>query len=948
MRVAIIGGGPRGLWAAERLLDLASGRGAHLDVDVWDDRPLGEGSAYRRDQPDAWRLNVTSRNVTAGIGSFDDWRRAHGESDPLDAFPPRALVGRFLADAWGALSRRMAGGDCLSHVARRVRSIRREGEEWLVDGAPYDEVLLATGHAADWPGALHHDWSGPARLVPTTPDGLSPASVPPGSAVACRGAALTFIDVALALTEGRGGRFVDADAGVRYVPSGSEPRTLWPASRSGRFMEVKPDPHGPLASLDVADALATGSERVARASDLDDLTDALRDTAAALLAASGQFDAEGHRAAIDRVLTGSDASGDPVAELRESWEVAVGVRPPTAAWAVGEAWRKLYPAIVERASFEGRASLAGFAELAHTLERVGFGPPPVNAAKILALCDAGLIDASHLASPEAAYADADVVVDCVIPPPGVVAGTLVGDLVEHGVLTACEDCRGVRIGRDGTAVGADHLAVVGRDTEDVTLGNDTLSRTLHDVLERWAARVADRASGRTDAEAGVHGTPPLTARLEPWMTDLFADPDACADLLEQNGSPVNVLDPAPALRNASELVAAGEEAGIDVRVFFARKANKALAFVDALAAAGHGVDVASERELRQVMDAGAPGERIILSAAVKPDALLRLAVEAGVVVSVDSVAELDRLAALASGTGVRVAPRLAPDPASLPPTRFGERLATWVDALGAARAGVEFVGVHVHLHGYAAADRRIALGEALALVDALVAAGHAPAFIDLGGGVPMSYLDDGDEWAAYHAAREAMVRGDVEPFTWKAHPLATTYPYHQSPVRGGWLGEVLGGALASGEVVADALRRRGLRLHLEPGRSLLDGCGVTLARVAFVKERSDGVPLVGLEMNRTQCRSTSDDFLVDPVLVRHGEPGRPVEAFLVGAYCIEDELILMRRMRFPRGVAPGDVIALPNTAGYLMHILESASHQIPLAKNVVRTPSGWVRDRIDG
>ena len=40
-------------------------------------------------------------------------------------------------------------------------------------------------------------------------------------------------------------------------------------------------------------------------------------------------------------------------------------------------------------------------------------------------------------------------------------------------------------------------------------------------------------------------------------------------------------------------------------------------------------------------------------------------------------------------------------------------------------------------------------------------------------------------------------------------------------------------------------------------------------------------------------------------------------------------------------------IALPNTGGYLMHILESASHQIPLAANAVRTDHGWVRDDID-
>ena len=59
-------------------------------------------------------------------------------------------------------------------------------------------------------------------------------------------------------------------------------------------------------------------------------------------------------------------------------------------------------------------------------------------------------------------------------------------------------------------------------------------------------------------------------------------------------------------------------------------------------------------------------------------------------------------------------------------------------------------------------------------------------------------------------------------------------------------------------------------MRCEPGRSLLDGCGVTAARVEFRKQRRDGTWLIGLAMNRTQCRSTSDDFLVDPLLV----PGR--------------------------------------------------------------------------
>jgi diaminopimelate decarboxylase len=140
---------------------------------------------------------------------------------------------------------------------------------------------------------------------------------------------------------------------------------------------------------------------------------------------------------------------------------------------------------------------------------------------------------------------------------------------------------------------------------------------------------------------------------------------------------------------------------------------------------------------------------------------------------------------------------------------------------------------------------------------------------------------------------------------------------------------------------AEAIRARGLQLRCEPGRSLVDGCGLTAARVEFRKPRGDGTWLIGLAMNRTQCRSTSDDFLVDPLLLPVQPPEAEnsatgaIEGYLVGAYCIERELLTWRRLRFPRGVAVGDIIVFPNTAGYLMHILESASHQIPLARNLV-------------
>ena len=661
---------------------------------------------------------------------------------------------------------------------------------------------------------------------------------------------------------------------------------------------------------------------------------------------------------VRQIIRGDDTQrgADTVAELRHSWAVATGNARPDAAWAVGHAWRTLYPAVIWRSSYQRRDSLDDFGQLARRMERVAFGLTPPNAARLLALIDAGIVHPPKRVDVGSQRPVADTVVDAVIAPAGLVPGTLGAEIVR-------ESDR-LWVGPDGHVSGRRHLAVIGRDADGVLSGADSLNRSLHDVIPRWARRVIAEQGLRNCHEPGqgrcAEATVPLTGRLEPWAGSLLDDGNRCRELVDRYGSPVNVLHTAPMWRNMAELRDAGADAGVETRVFYARKANKALCFVDTARDAGHGIDVASERELQQVLDRGVPGDRVILSAAVKPDRLLRLALDHGVTVSVDTVAELARLVQLSSGAGnsadgtrrPRVAPRVAPDPSRLPATRFGELPAIWREALETAGMRFNVVGVHVHLHGYAVADRLVALEDALDVIDAAVDLGHRPEFIDLGGGVPMSYLDDRAQWETFHRARQRMVDGTGPSFTWKSDPLASTYPFHQSPVRGNWLREVLDGPVGDRGTAAEELIRRGLRLHLEPGRSLLDGCGLILARVAFLKERSDGVPLVGVEMNRTQCRTTSDDILVDPLLIRQpGAPERPAgsEGFLVGAYCIEDEVIIRRRLRFPAGVSTGDTIAIPNTAGYFMHILESASHQIPLAVNVVLEDSrcGGMADRID-
>ena len=493
MRIGIVGAGPRGLFAVERLwAHLPSD--AHVDVVLFDPQDPGVGAAYATDQPPHLRLNVTSAVVSGAwpgehtVPSFDRWRVANGESEPLEPFPPRARVGEYLRWFWTWLTDHTPEGATLTHRAAAVTAVERADEGWLVNGDPFDEVLLATGHEASWPGKLSGDGVIPA-VFPVA-KWLTEDRVPAGSRVAIRGAALTFIDAALTLTEGRGGRF-DGDwrTGLTYQASGREPSVIWPIARSGRWMDPKPQPGTAPATADPA-VMDRGRREVLDAPSRDEALAVVARTAVALGGDPDEVNA----------LMGP-VDGDPTTMLRERLAALTG--EPGSAWALGHAWRGLYDGLRER--FEGTdGDFASFARLAGLLERVAFGPPPINAAKIVALIDGGVIDPRSLtdgsldgATPEGLPGEPDVVIDAVLAPPGVVEGSLTGSLVERGVLMSPPGRRGVAVGPDASALTADGqpipgLACIGRATEDVVIGNDTLNRSLHPAVDGWARRIAGR------------------------------------------------------------------------------------------------------------------------------------------------------------------------------------------------------------------------------------------------------------------------------------------------------------------------------------------------------------------------------------------------------------------------------------------------------------------------
>ena len=144
MKVAIIGAGPRGLWAAEELFGRARQRGARIDLTVFNDGPLGSASAtgaFQPAGPGQWLLNVPATAIESRLGSFNAWRGAN------DSFPPRREVGEFLAASWRALENNTPRGCAVTFREVEVRDLDAHGAGFEVDGTVFDEVLVCTGHA---------------------------------------------------------------------------------------------------------------------------------------------------------------------------------------------------------------------------------------------------------------------------------------------------------------------------------------------------------------------------------------------------------------------------------------------------------------------------------------------------------------------------------------------------------------------------------------------------------------------------------------------------------------------------------------------------------------------------------------------------------------------------------------------------------------------------------
>jgi diaminopimelate decarboxylase len=436
--------------------------------------------------------------------------------------------------------------------------------------------------------------------------------------------------------------------------------------------------------------------------------------------------------------------------------------------------------------------------------------------------------------------------------------------------------------------------------------------------------------------------PKLTPKVSTNTRDFLAKKPLLFELTHAFGSPLNIVFPQQIVANFDSFRNVFKEQNILGKIFYAHKPNRSSALVKALSIVPDAyIDVASEMELQHALSCGFTGTRIGATGP-KSIAFLLLAIQHQVLISVDSLAELQTIhelqIKLKHKQEIPITFRLnsvhkGSQVASIKDSRFGirpEQLEKAFEILNSNKT-IHLKGFAFHLSSTSVKERARAIKNTLEIFEVANQAGFNPTMINIGGGFKVSYLEHKKNWSDFETELKKSVLGERESFTWNNQHFGlqttnktitgklNTYQYYSDSAADTFLKEILeytvdGDSQSIGEMLRDAM----IEVCIEPGRALLDQCGITLGSVLLTKESQEKNNLVSVEMNRSDMSFADQEVLIDPILIsKHSDKNqKPYQAFITGNLCLEADMLSQRKITFEAKPKPGDLLVFANTAGY--------------------------------
>jgi diaminopimelate decarboxylase len=388
-------------------------------------------------------------------------------------------------------------------------------------------------------------------------------------------------------------------------------------------------------------------------------------------------------------------------------------------------------------------------------------------------------------------------------------------------------------------------------------------------------------------------------------TGLVCDGVSIESIVERVDTPVYIYS-ARAIRDAYRAID-DAFAAHPHRIHYALKANSTLAIVRLLRSIGSAMDANSGGEIDVALRAGCPPADIVFTGVGKTRTEVERAIAIGVgAINAESAGELDRIASLAAAQGrqARVALRINPDidagshpniSTGLKINKFGVPLqdARSIYRERCDRAGLRFVGVHVHI------------GSQITSIEPLRRAARALTDLALQlreDGIALEHLDVGG---------------------------GLGIDYERRPI--------VGPAEYASAVIAE-VRRAGLSLLLEPGRAVVGRAAALVARVVDTKRYADGRQFAVLDAGMGELIRPALYGSYHQIVPVHPHSAPDTAWDIVGPICESSDVFARDRM-LP-AIEVDDLMAILDVGAY-GSVMASNYNRHPLPPEVLVDNGRW-------
>lgn len=417
------------------------------------------------------------------------------------------------------------------------------------------------------------------------------------------------------------------------------------------------------------------------------------------------------------------------------------------------------------------------------------------------------------------------------------------------------------------------------------------------------------------------------------------------------------------------------------RICYATKACTHPAIFEIIKEEGAGADTASYYETKCALENGIDPELIDLNGNCKEDFLIEDAIEKNILIVADSAEEFGLVSEIAKKTGKRARTLLRISGYDLGQvtaegvftagmwTKFGVPLKYIPEFIKSLEhyENIDLLGFHTHI-GSQIADVEpylAVIGKMIEMSLLLKETGRDCKIINIGGGYPVSYIDKETWEYVLNKIRESYVKskegdfsglflwnnpsgnfaknqdGTINTQIWTGERFYTDYPKEKM------LREILtNNIIVNGKTLntVEALKSLGEPLLIiEPGRSIADDGGVSLAKVGMVRNVAGSNNLITLEMGVT----SHSEALLENIIRRweivtdyHKKDDKPFETFIGGNLCFSGDMISRYKVSLQRKPSRGDILVVHDTGAYCSGFMEGNANSFPRSARVLVDENG--------